>query len=551
MQPTEALAVPEAATAGLNAAPKSPYVEVELATLPNLGRTTVLSRVRGSSSPDSEANPPPPPWSPYCRSLRRPPPDKTNINTRACPRVCIPRPAPLIPPQMAQRDRTKHVRNTLNPKWTDEEFLFLLDDPSAQTLRVAVRKRSRAGCSLLGSPGAGARRCSVGARTSSRMGQMLFDSCVGCPAGEGVGPFRVRRHPLPHGGDVHRPRRPRTCAGRMQNQMRSNAAQLQPNCCPLTPPPVCHFTHPDLTPAGEVDDRLWPLHMTLPKSTTVKGVMGTYKVPSFSGDLVRWLGKVFASACLLACLLVCIGRTALASAGRRGLDGGCRASCDFGRCRCLCPPTADRDAGGESAAAGHVAPLPQRAPRSQGRTCAHDPLAPSPLQPPRRRSVPSPTRCCTSHLPSAHLAERRRNRRADSDSESDDDDGDDDDDDGAYDEGATGRGVLLVTVLQGLDFVRPDSISIPADAYVVARLDAGGKPGETHKCGRALPHSCRPPPLVLRAFCVELWPRTDTAVHPFLTGGLLPAAGRGCARGASTRCSTSTSRSSASRRAPS
>lgn len=42
-------------------------------------------------------------------------------------------------PQMAQRDRTKHVRNTLNPKWTDEVFLFLLDDPSAQTLRVAAR----------------------------------------------------------------------------------------------------------------------------------------------------------------------------------------------------------------------------------------------------------------------------------------------------------------------------------------------------------------------------------------------------------------------------
>lgn len=40
---------------------------------------------------------------------------------------------------MAQRDRTKHARGTLNPKWADEEFLYLLDDPSAQSLRVAVR----------------------------------------------------------------------------------------------------------------------------------------------------------------------------------------------------------------------------------------------------------------------------------------------------------------------------------------------------------------------------------------------------------------------------
>lgn len=46
LQSAEALAVPEAATAGLTAAPKSPYVEVELAALPNPGRTTVTSRVR-------------------------------------------------------------------------------------------------------------------------------------------------------------------------------------------------------------------------------------------------------------------------------------------------------------------------------------------------------------------------------------------------------------------------------------------------------------------------------------------------------------------------
>jgi hypothetical protein len=46
LQPTEVLAVPEAVTAGLAAGLKSPYVEIELATLPTQGRTTVTSRVR-------------------------------------------------------------------------------------------------------------------------------------------------------------------------------------------------------------------------------------------------------------------------------------------------------------------------------------------------------------------------------------------------------------------------------------------------------------------------------------------------------------------------
>ena len=34
---------------------------------------------------------------------------------------------------------------------------------------------------------------------------------------------------------------------------------------------------------------------------------------------------------------------------------------------------------------------------------------------------------------------------------------------------------------QGLELTRPDSVASPADAFVTARLDPGGRPGDSHR----------------------------------------------------------------------
>ena len=55
------------------------------------------------------------------------------------------------------------------------------------------------------------------------------------------------------------------------------------------------------------------------------------------------------------------------------------------------------------------------------------------------------------------------------------------DSDSAESDDGSSQGVLLVTVIQGFDLTRPDTVTSPADVYVSARLDPGGTPGDQHR----------------------------------------------------------------------